>query len=219
MLFAIHAYHVSFQEPPGECPEDDNILEEINELKLNKFIEDIVVCRIEHIMRQKITPEFWSRFSGRKTEIDGFERFKDAVDYLYASLANFLPILVKLEKFRSISGTHRVIYGEDTLLGTFKVIVTSTLLSQLPLTHQIITEDFYKVSFKVFCNADKSDAGKSLKIFTFLTTFIVSHLHHPVTGNKLNPNLKWILILFKWAYIREVKENLTEYIRNKQQTL
>lgn len=118
-------------------------------------------------MRQKITPEFWSRFSERKTEIGGFERFKDAVDFLYNSFSNFLPMLENLEKFRTISRINRVIYGEETLLGTFKVIVTSTLLSQLPLTHQIITEDFYKVSFKVFCNADKSDVGKNLTIFTF----------------------------------------------------
>ncbi|XP_021926586.1 anaphase-promoting complex subunit 2 isoform X2 [Zootermopsis nevadensis] len=111
-------------------------------------------------MRQKITPDFWSRFSERKTEIGGFERFKDAVDFLYNSFSNFLPMLENLEKFRTISRINRVIYGEETLLGTFKVIVTSTLLSQLPLTHQIITEDFYKVSFKVFCNADKSDVDQ-----------------------------------------------------------
>jgi hypothetical protein len=159
--------YVSFQEPPRECPEDNNVLEEIKELKLNTFIEDIIICRIEQIIRQKITPDFWSRFSGRKTEIDGFERFKDAVDFLYKSLANFLPILEKLEKFRSISRINRVIYGEDTLLGTFKVIVTSTLLSLLPLTHQIITEDFYKVSFKVFCNADKSDVGELNSVYIF----------------------------------------------------
>jgi hypothetical protein len=167
------------QEPPGECPEDVDILKEITELKLNTFIEDIVICRIEQIMRQKITPEFWSRFSERKTEIDGFERFKDAVDFLYTSLASFLPMLEKLEKFRSISRINRVIYGEDTLLGTFKVIVTSTLLSQLPLTHQKITEDFYKVSFKVFCNADKSDAGKCIKVFTVLLINLVGHLCLP----------------------------------------
>ncbi|KAJ4430988.1 hypothetical protein ANN_19581, partial [Periplaneta americana] len=144
-------------EPKGYCHGDDHLLEEINELKLNTFIEDTVIYRIEQIMRQKIAPEFWSRFSTREDESDGFERFKDAVDYLYSSLANFLPVLEKLEKLRRNSGSHRVIYGEETLLGTFKVIVTSTLHSQLPLTHQIITEDFYKVSFKVFCNTDKSD--------------------------------------------------------------
>ena len=149
-----------FQDLPDKCPEDDNLLEEINGLNLNKYIEDTLICRIEQLMRQKITPEFWSRFSDRKTEIGGFEQFKDAVDYLYTTLTHFLPILGKLEKLRHISRFHRVIYGEDTLLGTFKVIMTSTLLSQLPLTHQIITEDFYKVSFKVFCNTDKSDTGK-----------------------------------------------------------
>jgi len=149
-----------FQELPDKCPEDDSLLEEIHGLNLNKYIEDTLICRIEQLMRQKITPEFWSRFCDRKTEIGGFEQFKDAVDYLYTTLTNFLPILQKLEKLRHISRIHRVIYGEDTLLGTFKVIMTSTLLSQLPLSHQTITEDFYKVSFKVFCNTDKSDTGK-----------------------------------------------------------
>jgi len=148
------------QELPDKCPEDDNLLEEINGLNLNKYIEDTLMCRIEQLMRQKITPEFWSRFSDRKTEIGGFEQFKDAVDYLYTTFTHFLPVLEKLEKLRVISRIHRVVYGEDTLLGTFKVIMTSTLLSQLPLTHQLITEDFYKVSFKVFCNTDKSDTGK-----------------------------------------------------------
>jgi hypothetical protein len=174
-------------------------LEEIKELKLNTFVEDIVICHIEQIMRQKITPEFWSRFSGRKTEIDGFERFKDAVDFLYNSLANFLPVLEKLEKFRSISRINRVIYGESTLLGTFKVIVTSTLLSQLPLTHQIITEDFYKVSFKVFCNADKSDVGKSLTVFSCDINYPCGFLYlQPVIESDHNPTLnvpqKWILV-------------------------
>jgi hypothetical protein len=169
VLLVTLIFRVLFQDLPSKCPEGDYLIEEISGLNLHKFIEDTLICRIEQLMRQKITPEFWSRFSGRKTEIDGFERFKDAVDYLYITLKHFVSILEKLEKLRHISRIHRVIYGEDTLLGTFKVIMTSTLLSQLPLTHQIITEDFYKVSFKVFCNTDKSATGKKLKIFVCVT--------------------------------------------------
>ena len=130
---------------------------------MNIFVEDAVICHLERIIRQKIAPNFWSRFSDCKSEIEGFECFKDAVNSLYASLASFLPMLEILERLRTLSGIQRKIYGETTLLKIFKLIVTSTLHSQLPLNHQRVTKDFYKVSFKVFCNTDKSETGKPYK--------------------------------------------------------
>ncbi|XP_075228750.1 anaphase promoting complex subunit morula isoform X2 [Lycorma delicatula] len=95
--------------------------------------------------------------------MDGFEKFKIAVDTLYSMLSVFTPVLDKMELLRLQGGTSRVIYGEEKLIGTFKVIVRSTLHAHLPLKHQIITEHFYRVSFKVFCNTDKleTDANDS----------------------------------------------------------
>ncbi|KAJ9575582.1 hypothetical protein L9F63_007516, partial [Diploptera punctata] len=137
--------------------QDGSPITEICSNRMRCFVEDAVICKIESLMREKISPDFCSRFSNRKNEVEGFELFKDAVNSLYTSLTAFLPMLENLEKLRSLAGVQRYIYGEETLLGTFKLIVSSTLQSQLPLNHQVITKDFYKVSFKVFCNSDRSD--------------------------------------------------------------
>ncbi|GLH11361.1 Anaphase-promoting complex subunit 2 [Gryllus bimaculatus] len=131
-----------------------NVLELICQHQLSTFIEDYVVDKIQHITMQKIVPDFWSKFCKRENEMQGFESFRDAVYSVYNSLISFCPVFERLEKLRNISGIHRVVNGENTLLGTFKVIIRSSLLSQLPLNHPKITEDFYRISFKVFCNSD-----------------------------------------------------------------
>lgn len=46
------------------------------------------------------------------------------------------------------------------ILSHFKLIVRATLLSQLPLSHEIIIENFYKIAFNVFCNTDSANTGK-----------------------------------------------------------
>lgn len=119
--------------------------------------------RIELELRQNVAPRFWGKFTSRSTEMEGFEKFKEAVSTLYGTLSLFLPTLERLETLRNSPNNPEYICGEKRLLDTFKVITRATLHSQLPIDYQIITEDFYKVAFTVFCNTDKS--GKFWTLF------------------------------------------------------
>lgn len=146
----------------GECKtstvnEDvSNIVELIVRNNLENVVEDLILNKIEQDIRCNIAPAFWDNFTDRESEIDGFNKFQNAVAVLYKKLSEFIPVLENLEFVREKSGTKRTIYGEKKLINSFKVIVRATLHSQLPLRHQVITEDFYRFTFKVFCNPDKS---------------------------------------------------------------
>nr|XP_018898040.1 PREDICTED: anaphase-promoting complex subunit 2 [Bemisia tabaci] len=122
---------------------------------------ELVMDRIELELRQNVAPRFWGKFTSRSTEMEGFEKFKEAVSTLYGTLSLFLPTLERLETLRNSPNNPEYICGEKRLLDTFKVITRATLHSQLPIDYQIITEDFYKVAFTVFCNTDKSDLNES----------------------------------------------------------
>nr|CAD7441533.1 unnamed protein product [Timema bartmani] len=128
----------------------------IKQENLCTFIEELAINLIENEMREKIAPEFWKNFNNRDNEVDGFNKFKTAVRDLYNSVTLFLPVFRKLERLRDYCGVRKVTYGEETLYGTFKVIVGATLHSQLSLGHKVVTEDFYRIAFKVFCNPEKS---------------------------------------------------------------
>lgn len=119
------------------------------------FIECLIFEKIEEDLRQNIVPYFWNKFIGRENEIDGFEKFKSAVDYLYDALIKYLPTIEQMKVMRNETSTSHKIHGEVSLINSFKVVVRSTLYSQLPLYHQVVTKDFYRVSFIVFCNTDK----------------------------------------------------------------
>lgn len=131
----------------------------ISDYNLTLMVEGLIWDKIKEELRRNICPSFCAKFTNRENENDGFEKFKTAVDDLYTRLSLFLPLLVKMETLRNISNLRNSVYGEESLINSFKVIVKATLHSQLPLRHQIVTEDFYRISFKVFCNNDTSEVG------------------------------------------------------------
>lgn len=144
------------------------MIEFINSNNLGVFIEDLVLDRIEREIRSNVAPKFWKNFEVVENEMSGFEQFKTAVASLYSMLSSFIPILDKMELIRLQGVVSRKVYGEDKLINTFKVIVRSNLHAQLPLKHQVITEHFYRVAFKVFCNTDKLETGKFLVFLILL---------------------------------------------------
>ncbi|KAK9499694.1 hypothetical protein O3M35_002696 [Rhynocoris fuscipes] len=127
----------------------------LKENDLNTFIEDLVIDKIEECMRQTVAPQFWKYFY---EPIDnGFESFKIAVQELNKNYLSFLPVMQKLLEMRNLLNIKRVIYGETNLLILLKSIIRSTLHFQLPTPkHQIIIEEFYKLSFNVFYHSDKT---------------------------------------------------------------
>lgn len=104
---------------------------------------------------------FWANFSTRQNEREGFHKFKEAINSLYTGLNMFTHSIENLEILRKKLGSDRILYGEKSLIAVLKSIVRSTIHAQIPLNSQIIIDDFYKISFKVFCFADKSIPGIS----------------------------------------------------------
>ncbi|KAK0175086.1 hypothetical protein PV327_008867 [Microctonus hyperodae] len=143
----------------SDCTDEQftEILNEITKRNITKQIKAIIINEIERYVREYIAPNFWSKFTNNSDETQGFEYFKSAVDDLYKKSIEFLPLLKRLELF---NGTNDIIYlyGQTNHLSQFKLIVRATLLSQLPLFHEIIIEQFYKIAFNVFCNTDNSSS-------------------------------------------------------------
>lgn len=136
------------------------IVEEIKNVNLTKRFEALVNHEIDRYIRQKVAPSFWSKFKNVKNEETGFEEFKGAVDGLYESLIGFLPLLKRLEQLTDTDESRDIEKRQAEILAQFKLVVRSTLLSQLPLSHEIIIEHFYKIAFNVFCNTDAASTGK-----------------------------------------------------------
>ncbi|XP_020706375.2 anaphase-promoting complex subunit 2 [Athalia rosae] len=153
-----YAFPILGDKVHSDCTEEqfDNILKKINDLKLSQHVQDLVINRIEYYIRHHVAPNFWSKFSDTSNERYGFECFRNAVDGLYSSLIEFLPMLKHLECLVQSSDFKGSLYGQKHILGQFKLIVRANLLSQLVLNHEVIIEHFYKVAFNVFCNSDTS---------------------------------------------------------------
>jgi len=116
----------------------------------------MILDKISNHLQRFIVPEFWRQFS-KENETDGPRAFQAAVDKLYNSLAGLVPMLERLDTLRQISNSHWTVYGEHSLMATFKIMIRSSLYAQLPLNYKAITEDFYKISFEVFCNTESTD--------------------------------------------------------------
>lgn len=127
-------------------------------MNLTQFVEDVVIYHIQLFIRQNVAPTFWSKFINNADGQQGFEHFKSAVDGLYLSLTEFLPLLKRLEYLIQNESTQHTT-NTNNVLCRFKLIVQSTLLSQLPLHYEHIVEQFYKIAFNVFCSADSSAQG------------------------------------------------------------
>lgn len=93
-------------------------------------------------------------------------------------------MLKRLERLVEISCSKGSFYGENNILGQFKLIVRATLLSQLALNHEVIIEHFYKIAFNVFCNSDAASQRK----------FLILSLHVYIFLNKNTQNLIFIKI-------------------------
>ncbi|KAF7402890.1 hypothetical protein HZH66_005157 [Vespula vulgaris] len=157
-----YAFPIIKEEIQNDCTDEQfaTIIEQIRIWKLTNFVKDIVLHHIEYYIRQKVAPTFWKKFVNSTSEQEGFELFKSAVDGLYISLTEFLPLLKKLEYLEQ-EDVEKIVLQTDNVLSRFKLIVRSTLLSQLPLDHEHIIEQFYRIAFNVFCNSDNSSLHDS----------------------------------------------------------
>ncbi|XP_015180363.1 PREDICTED: anaphase-promoting complex subunit 2 [Polistes dominula] len=157
-----YAFPIIKGEILNNCTDEQftTIIEQIRLLKLTNFVKDIVIHHIEYYIRQKVAPAFWKKFINTTNEAEGFELFKSAIDGLYVSLTEFLPLLKKLEYLEQ-EESENTTFEADNVLARFKLIVRSTLLSQLPLDYEHIIEQFYRIAFNVFCYSDNNSLHDS----------------------------------------------------------
>ncbi|XP_046971719.1 anaphase-promoting complex subunit 2 [Vanessa cardui] len=126
-------------------------------------IRDLIFVYIEKYLRQHVAPSFWAKFTKAEEEVKGFQLFKSAVNDLYESASNFLPILSNLKILCNSCGDNKSIFGERDVTSGFKQLLRATLLSQLPLDFQVIINHFYKISFNVFDNEyENSEMGEDV---------------------------------------------------------
>ncbi|XP_011309076.1 anaphase-promoting complex subunit 2 [Fopius arisanus] len=152
-----HAFPILEGKVQSQCSDDEysRILEGIKRANVADRVRAVVIEEIKFHIRQQVAPAFWSKFSGNFDEEQGFEQFRRAVDDLYSRLLEFLPLLKRLEPLGVVNEAQGRFQGQNlNILAQFKLIVRSTLLSQLPVAHDVIIEQFYKIALNVFCNTD-----------------------------------------------------------------
>lgn len=135
-----------------------NVMQVIASQGQDEFVELLVLNEVENKLRRELVPAFWQRFKVHENRPHSSDAFKEAVDSLYNSLALIVPVLQNLVLLRQTAQSERQVYGQSSLMESFKVMVRASLHSQLPLNYQAITEDFYRISFKVFCNSESKEA-------------------------------------------------------------
>lgn len=135
--------------------EFEEVLKILVDMKMESSIKDVILSSIEVYLRQRIVPEFWRKFTTFCDDMEGFQRFKNAVKELYDNLYCFIPMLERLDKLNELCLPKKCIYGESYVMAGFKQLVRATLFSQLPLDFQHIVYNFYKISLNVFCFADE----------------------------------------------------------------
>lgn len=140
-----------------------SLLSIIHKSGLTNTVQELVIYQLEKCLRS-ISDMFWSNFleiEGSDMSImDGFNRFREAVDNLYTNLSNIRPIVKTLQDLINLNNCDKTIYREKSVLNAFKVIVRSSLhLGMLNKSLKIV-KNFYKVSFKVFLNTETDDTNE-----------------------------------------------------------
>lgn len=151
------------------------MVQKLEEESLIEFVEDLVINDITDQIRLKVVPAFWKPFYEADGDLNNdFIRFRDSVANLNSHYLSYLHTMQRLEEMRKLGGRNEPIFGETNLLVVLKLIFRTVLQSQLPIPrHQRIIEEFYKLSFKVFYNADKSNRSKPFTIYYMWLCFIV----------------------------------------------
>lgn len=154
-------FQLKDQQKPDLPIDELSIMHSIVSEGQDEFVEQLVINEIETKLRRDVVPAFWQHFTFDESRCTSSDAFKEAVDSLFNSLACFVPVLRALVFLRQTAQSERLLFGHSSLMESFKVMVRSSLHSQLPLNYQAITEDFYRISFKVFCNSESKDSDQN----------------------------------------------------------
>lgn len=150
-------------------PESTDVLEEgnfydtlhlIKTMNLANLVHSLVFSRTEDYLRQKVAVEFWSYFQQPTDSNDGFLKFYRAVEFLYKCYFQFSSSMAKLDLIQRDVKLRNSVYNEKSALDAFKLSMRAALLSQLPISHKTIIENFYETALKKEENKNEEEACK-----------------------------------------------------------
>ncbi|CAG9856014.1 unnamed protein product [Phyllotreta striolata] len=121
----------------------------MKQLNVSKHIFNLIVIKIEQRLRDEVAPEFWSYFKHNEHENKGFKQFYNAVKSLYDSYRQLHNAILQLEMLKQATDIDVTMYNEDSLDDALKLILKSTLLSQLHLDYQLVVTNFYEAALKM----------------------------------------------------------------------
>ncbi|KAF2885750.1 hypothetical protein ILUMI_20423 [Ignelater luminosus] len=208
-----------------------NALNIINQLKLTKTIKSLIISRIEKHIREVIVPEFWSYFKKTDNKVVGFGKFYKAVEVLYNYFTQYLWLMSRLNALCDSNEYSDVTCCKNDSAETLKLIIRATLLSQLPVEHTKVIEDFYDAALNVedtdgylnercvLCTKDNCidcfyDTNRKLgelgllepMVGQVLTSLIYTHIENHVHKTcKDNFDNSYINILENWLNFNVIK--------------
>lgn len=121
----------------------------INSLNITAIVQTLTITQIEKFSRDEVAPRFWSFFTKPSSEYNGFQKFSEAVELLHTYYIHLSTVATKINLMRECNN-HRVnIYNECDAVESLKVIIRATILSQLPLDHKSVIENFYELALRL----------------------------------------------------------------------
>lgn len=120
----------------------------IKTMNLANVVHSLVFARTEDYLRQNVAVEFWSYFEQPADSNDGFLKFYRAVEFLYKCYFQFSSSMAKLDLLQRDMKLSNSVYNEKSALDAFKLSMRAALLSQLPISHKTIIENFYKTALR-----------------------------------------------------------------------
>lgn len=113
------------------------------------FLQDLIINKIEKLLRDEIGPEFWSYFKNQDNENKKFELFFSAVKSVYKNYKELDNIISRLELLRKEIGVVEVPYNEPTIHDSLRLILRATLFSQLHVDYQTLVIEFYEMVLRM----------------------------------------------------------------------
>lgn len=172
-----------------------NILNIVRTMNLTGVIQALVITRTENYIREKTAVEFWSCFQKPLDSKDGFLKFYKAVELLYNCYAAFSHIMIKLDLLRKYADVKQPIYNEKSAVDALKLIIRSILLSQLPVSHKTIIENFYETALRKEENKNNESMDEMCGVCV-LTVTECTCLHNFYETNRYCPFCRFELVLF-----------------------
>lgn len=114
-----------------------------------QHIQNLMVIKIQKKLREEVVPEFWSYFKNSNLDNTSFQQFYNAIKCLHDNYKILDRAMQKLLMFKQAAKLNDQIYNEPCALSALKLMLRSTMLSQLNCNYQYVVMNFYECALKM----------------------------------------------------------------------